>query len=83
MNAFWAFYAQHHRWHDSQRISKNTDGSFDLTLHVRPCPELEQWVLRFGENVEVLEPVHLREKIAKRLLEAGKRYSRPKRPRRT
>jgi predicted DNA-binding transcriptional regulator YafY len=83
MNAFWAFYAQHHRWHDSQRISKNADGSFDLTLHVRPCPELEQWVLRFGENVEVLEPVHLREKIAKRLLEAGKRYSRQKRRPRT
>jgi predicted DNA-binding transcriptional regulator YafY len=75
MNAFWAFYAQHHRWHDSQRITKNADGSFDLTLHVRPCPELEQWVLRFGENVEVLEPADLRTKIGKRLLDASNLYS--------
>jgi len=75
MTQYWAFYAQHHRWHDSQRVTKKADGSFELTLHVRPCPELEQWVLRFGENIEVLEPAELREKIGQRLAAASKVYS--------
>jgi predicted DNA-binding transcriptional regulator YafY len=81
MTEYWANYAQHHRWHDSQRVAKNPDGSFELTLHVRPCPELEQWVLRFGENVEVLEPVELRKTIGKRLRSASRLYSRRAGPR--
>jgi predicted DNA-binding transcriptional regulator YafY len=75
MTEYWAFYAQHHRWHDSQRVTKKADGSFELTLHVRPCPELEQWVLRFGENIEVIEPAELREKIGQRLVAASRVYS--------
>jgi predicted DNA-binding transcriptional regulator YafY len=76
MNEYWANYAKHHRWHDSQRVTPNADGSFELTMHVRPCFELEQWVLRFGENIEVLEPAELREKIGNRLATAAGLYTR-------
>lgn len=80
MTEYWATYARHHRWHDSQRVTRKSDGSFELTLHVRPCPELEQWVLRFGENIEVLEPTELREKIGKRIAAAAQLYSAVERP---
>lgn len=72
----WAVFASHHRWHGSQRVvGKLDDGSVDLELRVRVCPELEQWVLRFGEGAEVLEPSALRTKIGARLAAAAARYS--------
>lgn len=79
LTAYWAVYAQHHRWHQSQRLTKHKDGAVELTLQVRPCLELEQWILRFGENAEVLEPTFLREKIATRLDDAVKLYPRARR----
>ncbi len=70
----WATYASHHRWHPSQEVKPRPDGSFDLTMRVRPCHELEQWILRFGEDAEVIEPADLREKIAHRLGAASSAY---------
>jgi len=75
LDASWAVYARHHRWHESQRIVRQLeDGSVELEVLVRASPELEQWVLRFGEGAEVLEPKNLREVIAKRLGAAAARY---------
>ena len=36
--------------------------------------ELENWIIGFGEKVEVLEPKMLRDKIQKRLKDAVKKY---------
>ena len=36
--------------------------------------ELENWIIGFGEKVEVLEPIELRDKIKQRLREATKKY---------
>lgn len=63
----WAQYAQTHRWHRSQRVEMNLDGSATLSLRVKTCPELEMWILSLGENVEVLKPPELRASIAKRI----------------
>src|SRR5690606_1389112 len=63
----WSVHAKHHRWHHSQRIAReHSDGSVEVELMVRPCPELEQWILRFGETAEVLEPPELRDRLAAR-----------------
>ncbi len=67
----WATYAQSHRWHDSQ-VVEVVDGGVRLQLRVRVCPELESWILGFGEQAEVLAPVSLREKIGRRIVEAGR-----------
>src|SRR5690606_4824691 len=63
----WRTYALNHRWHSSQSVVIQPDKSVHVCLHVRPCAELEQGVLQFGEAAEVLEPEALRQKVAGRL----------------
>lgn len=38
--------------------------SLGAELNGRFCPELEAWILGFGEQAEVIAPAKLREKIA-------------------
>jgi len=74
LSSEWKTYAAHHRWHNSQRVQQRPDGYVDVELHIRPCRELQQWILKFGEDAEVLEPSWLRDKIAERVREAAARY---------
>lgn len=67
-------HAQSHRWHRTQRISQRGQAVI-VQLYVRPCPELEQWILSFGDEAEVLEPKWLRKKIGSRLRRAAEKYS--------
>lgn len=61
----WATYAQSHRWHDSQQVEVGRDHVM-VRLHVRVCPELEAWILGFGDEAEVIAPKALRERIDKK-----------------
>lgn len=61
--------------HGSQRVLRNDDRGVDIELRVIPNFELEREILGYGEEVEVLEPASLREKIAARLRKMGERYS--------
>ena len=61
----WAVYAQTHRWHDSQVVDVSED-EVVLKLHVRICPELEAWILGFGEQARVISPADLGTRIAMR-----------------
>lgn len=75
LGAQWAVYARHHRWHPSQKIvHEHEDGRVEIEIRVRACPEFEQWILRFGENAEVLEPADLREKLRARTLAMAQVY---------
>jgi len=51
-------------WHPSQIIERLVDGSLIMTLRVSLNAEMLGWILRWGENVEVIEPQRLREEIA-------------------
>ena len=62
--------------HASQRSKKLDDGMYKITLHVRPNIELENQILSFGEQVQVLKPASLRIKIMSRLQSAFERYQR-------
>lgn len=59
---------------EPQNIEKLADGSFIVTV---VFPE-DEWVcgyiMSFGEHIEVIEPVHIRELIQKRLERAFKKY---------
>ena len=47
----WTTYAQSHRWHDSQKVEvAATTSSCGCTCGC--CPELEAWILGFGEQAE-------------------------------
>lgn len=54
-------------WHERQQGRELPDGRYELKVPYADSRELEMDVLRHGENVEVIEPVELREKIAQRL----------------
>jgi predicted DNA-binding transcriptional regulator YafY len=51
-------------WHSSQQVEEQADGSVLFRLHVAVTPEFVNWLLYYGERVEVLEPVGLREWVA-------------------
>lgn len=70
----WAAHVRSHRWHRSQR-AVISDGEVRIHLDVCVCPELEMWVLGFGEDAEVLQPKSLRDRIAKRVQSLSQRYS--------
>lgn len=69
----WANYPLSHRWHKTQTHEVVADGVV-VTLRVRICPEVETLILSFGECAEVLEPEHLRERIAARVRNAVSVY---------
>lgn len=71
----WAKFAQKHRWHPTQQVEAQNDGSVLVSLRVRHCPELETWVLSFGEHARVEKPPKLRDAIATRLAKAAETYS--------
>lgn len=73
----WATHARTHRWHASQRVRVDKSGVY-VTLRCRHCPELEQWVLSFGEQAEVLKPLALRKKIAARVAALAACYTSPR-----
>jgi len=52
------------RWHPSQVLERQKDGSVIMTLRVTSTVDLYSWILRWGEKVEVLEPEELRQEIA-------------------
>jgi len=45
-----------------------------ITLKLIPNYELEQWILSYGEQIEVLSPPQLREKIKNRILKQVRKY---------
>lgn len=52
-------------WHASQQIEPGPEGGLDLTMQVGVSPEVERWILGWGDHVEVVEPPSLRASIAR------------------
>ena len=63
-------------WHERQKGRELEDGRYELKVPYTDSVELEMEVLRHGENVEVLSPQGLRNRITSRLITANKNYSR-------
>lgn len=66
---------QETKWHPSQVLEKQKDGSMIMTLQVTDTYELLSWILGWGEKMEVLEPPELRQDVirtAKAMLGAYK-----------
>jgi proteasome accessory factor B len=52
------------QWHPAQRVRWNDDGSIDYRVRVNGLGELSWWVLGYGDQVEVLKPRPLRDRVA-------------------
>ena len=61
-------------WHPDQRSFSEADGSYVLEIPYSDERELLGDILRFGAEVEVLEPADLRKRIKRALHEAVGRY---------
>ncbi len=53
------------QWHRTQTVTKNNDGSVIIEFRVDGLGEITWWILSYGDQVQVLTPKILRERIAK------------------
>jgi predicted DNA-binding transcriptional regulator YafY len=58
-------YIRERLWHGSQAFRELSGGRLELRLRVADTGEVRRWLLGFGAEVEVLEPLALRESIAR------------------
>jgi predicted DNA-binding transcriptional regulator YafY len=68
------------RYHASQRIEEQADGSLLLSMEVAGTEEVRRWLLGYGAEVEVLEPVSLRAEMQAELHKLHRLYVSPPAP---
>ena len=61
-------------WHPTQRVEVEADGSLLWRATVSGTIEIRLWILSWGDEVEVLAPVELREDVAATWRRAVERY---------
>jgi proteasome accessory factor C len=69
-----ARWVSHEQWHPQQRSHWLEDGRYELSIPYRHPGELVMDLLRYGPDVEVVEPQTLRDEVIERLTGALKRY---------
>jgi proteasome accessory factor B len=52
------------QWHRSQQVQRHADGSADFHVQVDGLGEITWWILGYGDQVEVISPPALRERVA-------------------
>lgn len=63
------------RWHDSQAIDWQDDGGCVLKFEVDGLNEIAWWICGYADQVEVIKPKKLREKVADLHRKAAGQYS--------
>ena len=61
-------------WHKKQTLKNNADGSVLLTLPIPSLIEAKRFALGWGSEVEVLEPIELRQEISSEMARLRKLY---------
>ncbi len=51
------------KWHSSQKVTRDADGSVTLNFRVDGLGEITWWVLGYGDQVQVLAPATLRKRV--------------------
>lgn len=62
------------KWHPSQKVIANKDGSIVLKVTVNGTMELKRWLFQWGPDCEVLSPPEFRKEVAEVLECAAKKY---------
>ena len=63
------------RYHPSQQCVDRPDGSLEMTLALAGTAEVKRWLLGYGAEVEVLEPLSLRQELAAEANKLGEIYT--------
>jgi proteasome accessory factor B len=51
------------QWHSTQKVTRNSDGSATMEFRVDGLGEISWWILGYGDQVQVLAPRVLRQRI--------------------
>ena len=62
-------------WHKTQMITRNDDGTVTLEFRVDGLGEISWWILGYGDQVEVLKPKALRDRIVRTAQNIVNNYS--------
>ena len=63
------------RWHPSESVAEEADGSLTWRATVAGPIEIRLWILSWGDDVEVLEPASLRDDVAATHRRAADHYA--------
>ena len=74
ISADWAYFVKERRWHPTQKLQTQKDGSVILTMRCGGIDELTAWVLSFGPGAKVLGPPALIEQVSGQLTAAAESY---------
>jgi predicted DNA-binding transcriptional regulator YafY len=61
------------QWHNSQEVDELPDGRWEMRLAIGITPEFVHWLLYYGDQVEIVQPHHLRVRVAEGHWRAGER----------
>lgn len=62
------------KWHPTQKVESNKDGSIILKVAISGTPELKRWLFQWGPECEVLSPPEFRKEVATELKLMSERY---------
>ncbi len=51
------------KWHSTQKVTRNSDGSAIVEFRVDGLSEITWWILGYSDQVQVLAPKVLRERV--------------------
>ena len=74
-DGFSARLVQERMWHHSQEVEDDPRGGLLLTMTIGLSPEIERWILGWGEHVEVVAPETLRAVVARRTARTAAIYA--------
>lgn len=66
-----------HRWHPSQKLVSQPDGSLIAHFELTATEEIKRWVLGFGKEAEVLAPPSLRQEMMEEVSQMIRSYTTP------
>jgi len=70
-----ARYVSESKWHDSQRLLPQKDGSLVAEFRLSNTKEIKRWILSFGQHAVVLGPEHLANELLHEATEMLRAYS--------
>ena len=77
-----ARYVQESKWHGSQKLTSQPDGSLIAEFSLPDTQEIKRWIMSFGANAAVLEPMELVETIQQDLQNMLRLYAPEREPQR-